>query len=76
VSAPKEPSPEKEPPIESGEDSSSPFAEVKYSLPELLRDVKVDRSSSLFSMEKLDQDTISRLFEQHNSPRGPSRSKK
>jgi hypothetical protein len=52
-------------------DSASPFAEVKYSLPELLRDVKVDRSSSLFSMEKLDQDTISRLFEQHNSRRGP-----
>ncbi len=49
--------------------SASPFAEVKYSLPELLRDVKQDRSSSLFSMEKLDQDTISRLFEQHNSHR-------
>jgi hypothetical protein len=52
------------------EDSASPFAEVRYSLPELLRDVKVDRSSSLFSMEKLDQDTISRLYEQHNSRRG------
>jgi hypothetical protein len=49
--------------------SASPFAEVKYSLPELLRDVKQDRSSSLFSMEKLDQDAISRLFEQHNSRR-------
>jgi hypothetical protein len=50
-------------------ESDSPFAEVKYSLPELLRDVKLDRSSSLFSMEKLDQDTISRLFEQYNSRR-------
>jgi hypothetical protein len=49
--------------------SASPFAEIKYSLTELLRDVKLDRSSSLFSMEKLDQDTISRLFEQHNSRR-------
>lgn len=49
--------------------SASPFAEVKYSLAELLRDVKLDRSSSLFSMEKLDQDTISRLFEQHNARR-------
>jgi hypothetical protein len=47
-------------------ESTSPFSEVKYSLPELLQDVKLDRSSSLFSMEKLDQDTISRLFEQHN----------
>ena len=47
--------------------SASPFAEVKYSLPELLSDVKLARSSSLFSMEKLDQDTISRLFEQYNA---------
>jgi len=52
-----------------GQDSASPFAEVKYSLPELLQDVKLDRSSSLFSMEKLDQDTISRLFEQNNARR-------
>jgi hypothetical protein len=57
-------------------DSASPFAEVKYSLPELLRDVNVDRSSSLFSMEKLDQDAISRLFEQHNPPRDPKSGEK
>jgi len=62
--------PEKTPPGP-GEDSSSPFAEVKYALPELLQDVKLDRSSSLFSMEKLDQDTISRLFEQNNARRVP-----
>lgn len=59
----------KEPPEKPDSASTSPFAEIKYSLPELLRDVKLDRSSSLFSMEKLDQDTISRLFEQHNSRR-------
>jgi hypothetical protein len=53
-------------------DLTAQFAEVKYSLPELLRDVKLDRSSSLFSMEKLDQDTISRLFEQHHARHGPS----
>ncbi len=76
MSAKKELSAQKEPSTDSGEDSSSLFAEVKYSLPELLRDVKVDRSSSLFSMEKLDQDTISRLFEQHNTRHGPSRDKK
>lgn len=51
--------------------TDSPFAEVKYSLPELLRDVKIDRSSSQFSMEKLDQDTISRLYEQHRRHREP-----
>jgi hypothetical protein len=57
-------------------DSTAAFAEVRYSLPELLRDVKLDRSSSLFSMEKLDQDTISRLFEQHNARRAQSPEKK
>jgi hypothetical protein len=61
---------------ESELDATAQFAEVKYSLPELLRDVKLDRSSSLFSMEKLDQDTISRLFEQHQSRRAPSTEKK
>jgi hypothetical protein len=57
-------------------DSKSPFDAVKYSLPELLRDVKLDRTSSLFSMEKLDQDTISRLFEQRKSRRESSQRKK
>jgi hypothetical protein len=64
-------SPKEETPADPGQDSNSPFAEVKYSLPELLGDVKLDRSSSLFSMEKLDQDTISRLFEQNNARRAP-----
>ncbi len=58
-----------EPPEKQDEDSKSPFAEIRYSLPELLRDVKIDRSSGLFSMEKLDQDTISRLYEQQHSRR-------
>jgi hypothetical protein len=53
-------------------DGAAPFSEVKYSLPQLLRDVKLDRSSSLFSMEKLDQDTISRLFELQNARRASS----
>jgi hypothetical protein len=57
-------------------DSKSPFDAIKYSLPELLRDVKQDRTSSLFSMEKLDQDTISRLFEQRQSRRESSQRKK
>jgi hypothetical protein len=58
-----------QPPQKPEEDSASPFAEIRYSLPELLRDVKIDRSSGLFSMEKLDQDTISRLYEQQHSRR-------
>jgi len=60
--------PEESPPAPEA-DSASPFTEVRYSLPELLKDVKMDRSSSQFSMEKLDQDTISRLYEEHNSRR-------
>jgi hypothetical protein len=56
--------------------AAMPLAEVRYSLPELLRDVKLDRSSSLFSMEKLDQDTISRLFEQHQNRRAAPPEKK
>ena len=58
-----------EPAAKPDEAPPSVFAEVRYSLPELLRDVKLDRTSSLFSMEKLDQDTISRLYEQQNSRR-------
>jgi hypothetical protein len=61
---------------ESELEATAQFAEVKYSLPELLRDVKLDRTSSLFSMEKLDQDTISRLFEQYQSRRAPPAEKK
>ncbi len=58
-----------DPPDKAEEDTASAFAEIRYSLPELLRDVKIDRSSGLFSMEKLDQDTISRLYEQQHSRR-------
>jgi hypothetical protein len=50
--------------LDSESESSSPFAEVRYSLPDLLREVSRDRSSRSFAMEKLDQPAITTLFEQ------------
>jgi len=50
-------------------DSRSPFADVRYSLPELLREVNRDRASRAFAMEKLDQPSITTLFEQQQRAR-------
>ncbi len=59
-----------EPPFEDAEsDSQSPFLEIRYSLRELLREVKRDRSSAAFAMEKLDQAAINTLFEQQQARR-------
>ena len=60
---PKESFPEPE------EGSISPFSELRYSLPALLRDVKRDRASSAFAMEKLDQAAINSLFDHQRSHR-------
>lgn len=43
--------------------SAVPFVEVRYALPALLAEVKRDRASSAFAMEKLDQPSITALFE-------------
>lgn len=48
------------------------FVEIRYSLPELLRDVKRDKTSVAFAMEKLDQGAINTLFEQQRSRRDTS----
>lgn len=37
-------------------------AEVKYSLPELLQELKGERAAGTFAMEKLDQNEIGKLF--------------
>lgn len=42
--------------------SRSPLAEVRYSLPELLEELKADRSAGSFAMERLDQGEIGKLF--------------
>lgn len=50
--------------------SMSPFAEFRYSLPELLKEVSRDRTSRAFAMEKLDQPSITTLFEQQQQRSG------
>jgi hypothetical protein len=42
------------------------IAEVRYSLPEILRELAFERANQAFAMEKLDQVEISKLF---NKPR-------
>lgn len=37
-------------------------SEVKYSLPELLEELKSERATGSFAMEKLDQNEIGKLF--------------
>ena len=38
------------------------IAEVKYSLPDLLNELKAERATGSFAMEKLDQNEIGKLF--------------
>ncbi len=45
------------------------IAEVRYSLPAMLEELKIERSASSFAMEKLDQAEIGKLFKAKASPR-------
>jgi hypothetical protein len=38
------------------------IAEVRYSLPQLLAEIKAERAASTFAMERLDQGEIGKLF--------------
>ena len=38
------------------------IAEVRYSLPQMLEEIKAERAASTFAMEKLDQQEIGKLF--------------
>jgi hypothetical protein len=51
------------------------LGEVRYSLPELLRDLQQERSSAAYATEKLDQLEIAKLF-QKNRPRRAARPRK
>ncbi len=51
------------------------ISEVRYSLPELLREVQLERNSPVFATEQLDQVEIAKLF-QKNRPRRAPRSRK
>lgn len=65
---------EKRPADSSAGASSGPF-DIRYSLPDLLLEVKRDRASSAFAMEKLDQPAINLLFEHQRSRRDASSNK-
>lgn len=43
------------------------IAEVRYSLPEMLEELKAERSGGGFAMEKLDQHEIGKLFKAKSS---------
>ncbi|MBC7368638.1 MAG: hypothetical protein H7343_17810 [Undibacterium sp.] len=38
------------------------LAEVRYSLPQMLAELRLERTTGLFAMEKLDQNEIGKLF--------------
>ncbi len=46
------------------------LAEVRYSLPEMLEELKTERAASTFAMEKLDQHEIGKLFKTKGTRRG------
>lgn len=45
--------------------------EVRYSLPQLLREVQLEREAPAFAMEKLEQGEITKLFRRQRSRRAP-----
>jgi len=51
------------------------LTEVRYSLPQLLREVKLERDAPAFAMEKLDQTEIGKLFAKKR-PRRASKTEK
>ena len=52
---------------------TDPIAVVKYSLPELLAELKLERASGVLAMEKLQQADIGSLFQRrHRNRRGKS----
>jgi hypothetical protein len=49
------------------------IAEVKYSLPQMLEELKAERSAGSFAMEKLDQNEIGKLFKAKTTRRVKSK---
>ena len=63
-------SPDNSPPV-----PGTPPTEVRYSLPDLLREVALERGAPAFAMEKLDQVEITKLY-QKSRPRRALKPKK
>jgi len=49
------------------------LTEVKYSLPEMLEEIKGERTSGSFAMEKLEQQDIKKLFKKKPARRAKSK---
>ena len=49
------------------------IAEVKYSLPEMLQELKAERAASTFAMERLDQHEIGKLFKSRKTRRAKNK---
>jgi hypothetical protein len=45
------------------------IAEVRYSLPQLLKELEIERAAGTFAMAKLDQSEIGKLFKTRTPPR-------
>lgn len=45
------------------------IAEVRYSLPQLLKELEIERAAASFAMEKLDQVEIGKLFKARRGKR-------
>lgn len=50
-------------------------SEVKYSLPELLKEIQQERAAASFAMEKLDHNEIDKLFKASPKKRRRAKSK-
>ena len=48
------------------------LAEVRYSLPDMLEELKAERAASTFAMERLDQHEIGKLFKAKTQRRDQS----
>jgi hypothetical protein len=48
---------------------------VRYSLPQMLAELRLERASGSFATEKLDQTEISKLLKAQPRPRGKSKPK-
>ncbi len=49
------------------------LAEVRYSLPEILEELKAERASASFAMEQLDQKEIGKIFKSKASRAKPKK---
>ena len=61
-------------PIPPNPDSNrSQIAEVRYSLPHMLEELKAERAASSFAMERLDQHEIAKLFKAKTTRRAKTK---